>query len=169
MTLELFTEQQAEQLEKVPVEFRAVLSYMAYERCHGAGYEETLNYLTSLVADLSPSIKLFAQRLAALTEMPVAAVEMQVIDEDIERETVMATCTELFRIVAAMKLGTRLNDKRVNTLAEGWCIDMVLRVHGNRSLAASVNYKYLLAGLLRRMLEIVESCDPPPWPAATLK
>lgn len=48
-------------LETVPVEFRSVLSYMAYERGHSAGELEVLLILKDLIHDLKPAIEEFAK------------------------------------------------------------------------------------------------------------
>ena len=50
-------------LEQVPEEFRAKLSYMAYERGHSSGQEECYYILKALIADLFPAIKEFETRI----------------------------------------------------------------------------------------------------------
>lgn len=52
-------------LDKLPTEFRSVLSYMAYERGHSAGQAEVELILAGLVNDLSPAILAFEKRLTA--------------------------------------------------------------------------------------------------------
>lgn len=50
-------------LEQVPVEFRAALSYMAYERGHSAGDAEITIVLADLVDGLKKPIKEFENRI----------------------------------------------------------------------------------------------------------
>ena len=50
-------------LSKVPKEFHATLSYMAYERGHAYGDEEIENILQNLVNDLEPAILLYEARI----------------------------------------------------------------------------------------------------------
>ena len=52
-------------LEMVPEEFRGVLSWMAYDRSHAYGEQETLNTLNSLCTDLKPAIDAFRQKVIA--------------------------------------------------------------------------------------------------------
>lgn len=52
-----------ELLEQVPVEFRSVLSNMAYDRDHSAGEDEVVSILEGLVADLKPAIQSFKENL----------------------------------------------------------------------------------------------------------
>ena len=51
--------ERVELLEQVPVEFRSILSEMAYDRGHSAGEDEVVSILRSLVADLKPAIENF--------------------------------------------------------------------------------------------------------------
>lgn len=50
-------------LESAPQEFRATLSYMAYERGHSAGEDEVELVLEGLIADLSPAIREYTKRM----------------------------------------------------------------------------------------------------------
>ncbi len=52
-----------ELLEQVPVEFRSVLSEMAYDRSHSYGEEEVVSTLASLVYDLKPAIEKYTNNL----------------------------------------------------------------------------------------------------------
>jgi len=46
-----------------PIEFRSVLSYMAYERGHSAGEDEVFNILSNLVSELKPAIEAYTTRI----------------------------------------------------------------------------------------------------------
>ena len=59
MTNEEFTKKETELLTQLPVQFRSVLSSMAYERGHSGGMEEIISILSSLITDLLPTIILF--------------------------------------------------------------------------------------------------------------
>lgn len=63
MTSSEFETKEQEILAKVPLEFRAALSYRAYEDGHSAGYEEVLNILTDLVDDLITPITEYTKRI----------------------------------------------------------------------------------------------------------
>ena len=63
MTEEEFAVTQKELLDDLPIEFRSAISYMAYESGHSAGYEEVINYVRGLVADLEGPIKKFQERI----------------------------------------------------------------------------------------------------------
>ncbi len=52
-------------LERVPLEFRSTISYMAYERSHAYGVDEVFNTMTGLVNDLQPAIHAYGLRVAA--------------------------------------------------------------------------------------------------------
>lgn len=52
-------------LSQIPEEFRSTLSYMAYEKSHAYGEEETNLTLKSLILDLKPSIDKFEARVRA--------------------------------------------------------------------------------------------------------
>ncbi len=54
-------------LQDVPPEFRAGLSYMAYERGHYAGEAEVLLILRELISSLKPQIEAYRDRLAPYT------------------------------------------------------------------------------------------------------
>lgn len=58
-----FGKKQDELLADMPEEFKSVLSAMAWEMGHSAGFEEVINYLKSLVDDLQEPIELFACRI----------------------------------------------------------------------------------------------------------
>jgi hypothetical protein len=58
-----FEAAQTEILTGIPEEFRSTISYMAYESGHSAGYEEVINYLRGLVADLEGPIKQFEKNI----------------------------------------------------------------------------------------------------------
>lgn len=50
-------------LKDIPIEFKSVLSYMAYERGHSAGENEINLVLRGLVSDLTPAINEFKKNL----------------------------------------------------------------------------------------------------------
>jgi hypothetical protein len=56
------TPEEAE-LERVPEEFRSVISSMAYDRGHSAGRDEVLLYIRNYVHELQPAIHAFEIRL----------------------------------------------------------------------------------------------------------
>jgi hypothetical protein len=64
------TEQEIE-LERVPEDFRSVLSFMAYQRGHSAGDDEVLVVLQGLINDLEPAIKSYTERLRAAEYPPL--------------------------------------------------------------------------------------------------
>jgi hypothetical protein len=64
MTEEEYLKEQEEILAGIPQEFKGPLSYMAYERGHSAGNEESIGILRGLVSDLREPIKAFEKRLA---------------------------------------------------------------------------------------------------------
>ena len=55
--------ERVELLEQVPVEFRSVLSSMAYDRGHSAGEDEVILILKDLVNELKPAIEQYTQRI----------------------------------------------------------------------------------------------------------
>jgi len=63
MTEEEYQKEQEEILAGIPQEFKGPLSYMAYERGHSAGNEESIGILRELVSDLREPIKAFEKRL----------------------------------------------------------------------------------------------------------
>ena len=62
MTSEQFTKQK-ELLERVPIELRPALSYMAYEKGHAYGNQEVLIILENLVSDLEEPLNNLVKRL----------------------------------------------------------------------------------------------------------
>lgn len=62
MTEDEYAKAQAFLLKDFPEEFKGVLSHMAWERGHSAGYEECLNVLRGLVEDLEEPIKKYGKR-----------------------------------------------------------------------------------------------------------
>lgn len=66
MILDEFNRQQDEILLAVPAELRPVLSYMAYERSHAYGYEETLNTLRNMVHDILDAVLAYGRRMERL-------------------------------------------------------------------------------------------------------
>jgi len=52
-------------LERVPLEFRSAISYMAYERSHAYGVDEVYNTMLGLVNDLQPAIHAYGIRIAS--------------------------------------------------------------------------------------------------------
>jgi len=64
MTANEYQIQESELLSKIPPELRSVLSYMAYERGHSAGYEEVLGVLQGLVSDLEKPLIELCKRLS---------------------------------------------------------------------------------------------------------
>lgn len=63
MTPQEFNEKEFELLQLVPLEFRAALSGLAYERGHAYGYEEVLGHLQNYVDTLVEPIEQFKLRL----------------------------------------------------------------------------------------------------------
>jgi len=64
MTDAEYVEERDSALLDVPCEFCPVLSDMAWERGHSSGYEEVINYLLELVAELKPVIESYGKRMA---------------------------------------------------------------------------------------------------------
>lgn len=48
---------------KVPEEFRARISHLAWEHGHAYGYQEVYGFLQDFVCDLIPAINKFAERM----------------------------------------------------------------------------------------------------------
>ena len=63
MTEQEFSEKQTELLNELPEEFKSVISGMAWERGHSAGYEEVVLYLQDYVNELKDPIKKFEERI----------------------------------------------------------------------------------------------------------
>lgn len=63
------------ELERVPEEFRSVLSFMAYQRGHSAGDDEVLGVLQGLINDLEPAINAYTERLRAAESAPLLPSE----------------------------------------------------------------------------------------------
>jgi len=64
MTAEEFTQAEGQELAKLPEEFRAAVSWDAYERGHAYGYEEVLSYVKDTVNWLLPCIQKYDTRKA---------------------------------------------------------------------------------------------------------
>ena len=62
MTGEEFNVAEGEVLAKLPEEFRAAVSWDAYERGHAYGYEEVLNNIRATVDWLLPCIQKYDER-----------------------------------------------------------------------------------------------------------
>ena len=62
MTGEEFNVAEAEVLANLPEEFRAAVSWDAYERGHAYGYEEVLNNIRATVDWLLPCIQKYDER-----------------------------------------------------------------------------------------------------------
>ncbi len=58
-----FYEKQTEILKEIPIEFRAALSYMAWEHGHSSGFNEVLMILTDTIFHLKEPIKKFEERI----------------------------------------------------------------------------------------------------------
>ncbi len=65
MTGEEFNVARAEMLAKLPKEFRAAVSWDAYDRGHAYGYEEVLIHVRSTVDWLLPCIQKYDTRKAS--------------------------------------------------------------------------------------------------------
>ncbi|PCI27443.1 hypothetical protein COB55_05855 [Candidatus Wolfebacteria bacterium] len=65
ITSENYYEEETKLFEEnhVPIEFRARLSSMAYERGHSAGYDEVYGLLAELVCDLKKPIEEYKKRI----------------------------------------------------------------------------------------------------------
>ena len=63
MTNEEFNTKENEILSRLPIELRATVSYMAYERGHAWGMVEVLGFVESLVDDLEPAINKLMDRI----------------------------------------------------------------------------------------------------------
>jgi hypothetical protein len=63
MTNDEYIKKSDEILLQVPIEFRSVLDYMAYEKGHAFGYDEVIGILEGLVNSLSPAIVEFETRI----------------------------------------------------------------------------------------------------------
>ena len=59
MTEDEFTKEEEKILERLPVQFRAAVSYRAYEMGHAYGWDEVLLHLQELVEMLVEPIKEF--------------------------------------------------------------------------------------------------------------
>lgn len=64
MTPEEFSEQQTKLLAQLPEEFRGVISSMAWDRGHSAGYEEVILYVQDYVDELKDPIEKFEKRIS---------------------------------------------------------------------------------------------------------
>lgn len=65
MTAEEFTQAEGQELAKLPEEFRAAVSWDAYDRGHAYGYEEVLSHVRSTVDWLLPCIQKYDTRKAS--------------------------------------------------------------------------------------------------------
>jgi hypothetical protein len=63
MTEDEYNKEHDDLISKLPVEFHGVVSSMAWERGHSAGYEEVIGILSELVDKLSPAIKAFERAI----------------------------------------------------------------------------------------------------------
>jgi hypothetical protein len=63
MTEVEFVKKQDELLKNIPEEFKGAMSYRAWEDGHAYGFEEVLNHLTDLIADLEEPIMKFMERV----------------------------------------------------------------------------------------------------------
>jgi hypothetical protein len=63
MTNEEFNAKEDEILSRLPIELRAIVSYMAYERGHVWGMVEVLGHVESMVYDLEPAINKLMDRI----------------------------------------------------------------------------------------------------------
>lgn len=62
MTSEEYMTKQAELLERLPIELRTQVGYLAYDQGHSSGYEEVIGVLGELVTALEePCKKLIAR------------------------------------------------------------------------------------------------------------
>ena len=58
-----FAEKQTEKLNELPEEFRGVVSSMAWDHGHSAGYEEVMMYVNEFTDVLLPAINSFKKTL----------------------------------------------------------------------------------------------------------
>lgn len=63
MSEQEFVVKRDEYLERLPVEFRSRVGYMAWERGHSSGYEEVINILSEMVYQLEDPIREFETRI----------------------------------------------------------------------------------------------------------
>ncbi len=63
MTEQEFAAKQKELLQGIPPEFHGALSYYAWEEGHASGFEEVINHLQILVAELEQPIKVYTKRI----------------------------------------------------------------------------------------------------------
>lgn len=57
MTQDEFNQKEAEILERLPIQLRSAISWMAYDRGHAYGYEEVLNHVLAMVDALEKPVE----------------------------------------------------------------------------------------------------------------
>ena len=63
MTPEEFYAEEKDILEGIPEEFKKVISYIAWQQGHSAGYHEVIIYLNNMAYEFRPAIKAYNTRI----------------------------------------------------------------------------------------------------------
>lgn len=110
MTEDEFVEEEAALLAKVPYDFRAALSYQAYEDGHYAGREEVLLILNKYIDCLVPAIQAYTKRVQAISQgfLSCETTEPSIFDKLLQLlETLATTDTTMSDDVYREHLATK--------------------------------------------------------------